>query len=60
MLSDTARASAFSFSELRFCIFLLPKRSPNATGTPHRQAIAMRQSQIKSMTAMIAVEIYAP
>ena len=36
--------AAFVAAEFRSAIFLLPNSSPKATGTPHRQAMASRQS----------------
>ena len=42
--SDTLIAACLSFSEAFEVHLREPNKSPNATGTPQRQAIAKRQS----------------
>ena len=47
----------FVRSEARAEIFRVPNSRPKATGTPHRQAMASRQSYTSRHTAIIAVEM---
>ncbi|CUQ29152.1 Uncharacterised protein [Flavonifractor plautii] len=57
MPSETRTAALFVRSEARAEIFRVPNSRPKATGTPHRQAIASRQSYTSRHTAMIDVEM---
>ena len=56
-VGDADRGFFSSRSEVRAEILRVPNSRPKATGTPHRQAMASRQSYTSRHTAIIAVEI---
>ncbi|CUO25839.1 Uncharacterised protein [Flavonifractor plautii] len=57
MPSETRTAAFFVRSEARAEIFRVPNSRLKATGTPHRQAMASRQSYTSRHTAIMAVEM---